>query len=843
MDRKFLIIFIATLSIFLFTCDRLTKSEAEKDKTKITGNIFSKSNLNHIKNANINILNEVEETTSDSSGKFTIYFDTEESEEVRILISKSSYISDTIKTTIVPNQTNNIGDIHLREKRDPVLLKGTITDNQTDKPINEAKISLSNYPDKYTKSSTNGDFTIKIHLQTPTQLQINISKYQYTSKEINLDQVLPQDTINLKQIPISPPSTDKLSALLVQGNVVDTSSQEGIGGIRISLQSADSLFFPRKTTTTKSAGTFQFEEFKINRDRELKLSLSGQGYKDKSKIISLTPENNKSLSINLEKIEEYQDLVGIEGSVEDQFGNNLKNVQVSIQEYPSMNTVTNASGEFSFNDSLSVTKTKLLHFVLNKDSYFKTVETKRVSPDLNSINLSNMVIDKRLPVGIEYEGHSPKTVRVKEAGGEESTGLSFEVEDKLGEPYDISGITNVSFDFEGTTLGATLSADSTETDENGIANVELRSGRRAGVVKIIASLHYKYKGEIIDQQTKPINLTIHGGYPVIENFNVGPEQKNIPGLKFLGETDKITAYAGDKWSNAVKEGTAIWFSTEWSKKPDSETESIEPIGLEPELGFIMKTDETGLTNNFGEATATLKSSPPSPSEIDGISPPGEALYTIYAHTRDSSGKEIVDSTTVLFTGSTQISFLPPDTYINPNTGSYYFTPLGDTVSINYNGVFYTDTSHVSLNDSTYKVVPSNGIEYPTSQTITFFVTDQYNNPLTPGTQLNTKVGDEGALSVSTDFPGDGLADTKVPGEDPLTPSEGKYRSPSDRYHTFHITIGTPHIDELNEQRFTGGTSVKINVTGPNGNASTQIPVQVGKRYESWIPSTLGTYNK
>lgn len=757
--------------------------------------------------------------TTDEQGKFNFSLEINQSRTFQLYFEKEYFVTDTVTVSVNPEENKNLDKIYLDYVYKQAEISGKVVDEKTGKALNNAKI-IDQESKQYTSTDKEGNFNLALQINTPQSISLMISKDPYNTLNKTLDLVTPEEEINLGNLSLTPP---EMSPITINGWILDSLSNNPISNAKITIEQ-----YPILSAQSDAEGKFSLtiEEPKTSPDTlDIKITPQSNVYNEVTlnNIIVASGDSRTLETIRLTKNVEYQDLIGIKGSVQDQFGYSINNAQVSIEEYPDFNAITDENGDFVFADSLSITETKLLHFSVNKSTYFAAEVTKKVTPSDVEVNLGNIVIDKRLPAGIEFEGYTPKTIRVADAGGEESTNLTFQVEDKLGNPFDIAGEAKVYFAFDGNTgmgeNGATLSSDSTETDDEGKAFVELRSGKRAGLVKIRAYIDYKYKGENIYEQTRPVVLTIHGGFPVPERFNVYPAQRNIHGFVEAGLEDLITAYAGDLWGNAVKEETAIWFTTDWSKKPDYET-----AGVEPELGYIMTTEETGLTDNSGRATATLISAPPNPSEYDAINPPVEGLYTIYAHTKDSLGNEIIDSTTVLFSSDSKIEFVNEDW----------------PVEISYEGYQYTDTMHVSLSDSTYQVVPVEA-EVPTTADLTFFVTDINNNPLVAGTQLTTKLGDNGALSVATNFPEDGLADTKLTGELPLTPAR---EHAVDKYTNFNISIGTPHIDEVNEQPFYGGTSVEINITSPNGNLSAVIPVRVVHIYKySWIPQVLGTYSK
>jgi len=61
----------------------------------------------------------------------------------------------------------------------------------------------------------------------------------------------------------------------------------------------------------------------------------------------------------------------------------------------------------------------------------------------------------------------------------------------------------------------------------------------------------------------PIRMAIYGGLPDNEHFSVALEKVNIAGQVRFGLIDHVTAFVGDKFSNPVAPGTAVYFSSDY----------------------------------------------------------------------------------------------------------------------------------------------------------------------------------------------------------------------------------------------------------------------------------------
>jgi len=118
---------------------------------------------------------------------------------------------------------------------------------------------------------------------------------------------------------------------------------------------------------------------------------------------------------------------------------------------------------------------------------------------------------------------------------------------------------------------------------------------------------------------------INGGFPDAVHFSLGASPHNIAGLDINGNTSTITAIVGDKYGNPVPKGTAVYFTTD--------------------IGIV--NTSTGFTDDNGFASATLFSANPRQLANSGYG-------YVKAATIDDSGRTILDSTRVLFSGNPDI---------------------------------------------------------------------------------------------------------------------------------------------------------------------------------------------
>ncbi|MBI2944354.1 MAG: hypothetical protein HYY25_09140 [Candidatus Wallbacteria bacterium] len=99
---------------------------------------------------------------------------------------------------------------------------------------------------------------------------------------------------------------------------------------------------------------------------------------------------------------------------------------------------------------------------------------------------------------------------------------------------------------------------------NGRATTALRSGIRAGTVRIIAFIDNVIRNGQPDPgepRSEPITISISGGLPSGQNLSIVPRVLNISGLIWYGLTDMVTAFLADQFNNPVIAGTRVSFQS------------------------------------------------------------------------------------------------------------------------------------------------------------------------------------------------------------------------------------------------------------------------------------------
>lgn len=221
------------------------------------------------------------------------------------------------------------------------------------------------------------------------------------------------------------------------------------------------------------------------------------------------------------------------------------------------------------------------------------------------------------------------SIGVRESGSEEQASLTFQLADSLGRPVILDETVDVNFRFGAQPGGGEfISPTRAQTDNNGVVTMTISAGTRAGIIQIVAEA--SIDGNVIRSQ--PVAVSVHGGMPDQAHFSLGPAVRNFPGLLAFGLTNSMSVIVGDKYSNPVRVGTAVYFSS---------THGV--------VGGSTLTDDTG------QGSVNLLSANPLPA--DGIA-------HITARTADDQQNEVFATTPVVFSGAPVMSVTPSSARVN-----------------------------------------------------------------------------------------------------------------------------------------------------------------------------------
>ena len=351
---------------------------------------------------------------------------------------------------------------------------------------------------------------------------------------------------------------------------------------------------------------------------------------------------------------------------------------------------TGADGKYSLSIELPDTISRTVKLVISKTGFANdsllslTIKNDRVT-SVADIKLGRIVSsgegsgDATNIVLLEV---TSSKVFVKGSGGQATAKMTFEVRDDQGIPVDTQHKVTVNFTIKGALNGGeVLNPASKETDANGRVAVTITSGTKAGAVQVMAQI----KGTTIT--AAPVPIAIHGGLPDQSHFSIAFEKLNFAGWIYLGLTNRITAYVGDKYSNPVPPGTVVQFRSS---------------------GGII--EGSAVTDALGRGTVILTSASPQPQGVPGYAPPFNepGFARIIAETVDETGAKITTEGPMLFSGRTM-----PIEVTSPQPIPFNIAPFS-------------------------------------SQTFNYKVKDQNSNPLVAGTTINVTT-DNGKLVGDTNI--------------------------------------------------------------------------------------------
>ncbi len=335
--------------------------------------------------------------------------------------------------------------------------------------------------------------------------------------------------------------------------------------------------------------------------------------------------------------------------------------------------LTDSDGKFNL--ALTLSKGGDLNLIAFKEGYipdtihvFAVIDQTINVPTIRLKASSVIPATSGSPASIDLFSQSANSVGVKETGAVESATFIFQVKDSSGYPINSDSAVDVSFEFGGTAGGGEyLFPTHDKTNADGKVSVTLNSGTKAGVIQLIAK--FTWKNKVI--QSKPIPFTIYSGFPVQERFAVASDKLNYPYLGVLNKEISFVALLGDKYSNPVRENTAVYFST---------TSGV--------IGRFVYTDD------LGRAKSTLATfgNPNLPN--DGSSPYwGPGFFKVTAKTITETADTISTYTIRLLSGDPVLSNLNPTSFALDNGGSQTFTfsitdvngnPISSDNSISFN---------------------------------------------------------------------------------------------------------------------------------------------------------------
>ncbi len=238
---------------------------------------------------------------------------------------------------------------------------------------------------------------------------------------------------------------------------------------------------------------------------------------------------------------------------------------------------------------------------------------------------------------IEISGKHDTHLYIQSSGLKEATFLNFAVTDDKGVLVDEDHKVTVHFSILNGPGGGEYLYPETMDTQGGYAYTVLNSGILAGAVQIDAWADVD--GKTI--RTMPVRIAIYGGLPDADHFSLAMEKVNIAGRVHFGIIDKVTAFVGDKFSNPVAPGTAVYFSSDY--------------------GIV---EGSAVTDIMGRAVVRFMSADPLPPTDHSF-----ATVTAVTYSDTLGSKTITTQNDILLSAITKSIFVSPTTFTYNNTNT------------------------------------------------------------------------------------------------------------------------------------------------------------------------------
>ncbi len=423
------------------------------------------------------------------------------------------------------------------------------------------------------------------------------------------------------------------------------------------------------SVVTAKEGTFRLTTDLVDRDSlQVVFTVFKTGYRTKRFTFTIFKGLTTDLGDVLLAVDKASTVTQVFGRVfDDQSKLPITNARVTLVSNLRTDSVfTSFSGDYSFSIDLQGLPSLQGFLKVDKNGYksqsatFSAEAGKMFSQDFYIVRDTTTAIRDTSATSlyarsIAFMSMTAREISVYGVGGTESTILTWEVRDSLGFPIDLDHRDTVEFLLIGTPVsgGAYVTPERSMTNASGRVATTVNSGTVSGELQFVASLRRDADGVVI--RSTPIIIVVNAGLPDQSHFTLGAERYNFPAYDWLGRRDIISALVGDKYTNPVKMGTAVYFNSTG--------------GVIEAAGF---TDQYGFTKTRDGDNIILFSGNPRPS--DPILGPGFAH--IAAMTRGEDGVLVTDTIVILFSATSMIRDVSADTFSVPRGGAserIYFT--------------------------------------------------------------------------------------------------------------------------------------------------------------------------
>ena len=540
-------------------------------------------------------------------------------------------------------------------------IQGTVYDVSTNDVISNAAVYLATSvrtDSMYTGTDGKYRFEVDLSKVQNTNATITVRKPGFVSKSIGVS--VAADTLVDVGLGI-----DVSTLAIIQGTLRDSASTYPLRNATVLINLPGFV----DSVVTLKEGTFRLIADLVDRDSlTVKVTAYKAGYQTKQLTFMVYKGRSKDLGDVFLSIDKASTVTQIYGKVFDvQSRLPLTNAMVTLASNLRTDSIqTSFAGDYSFSIDLQGLPSLQGLLKVTKNGYksqsapFSADAGKSFAQDFNLLRDTTTAIrdtsmSSLYAHSIAFVSMSAREIAVYGVGGTESSILTWEVRDSLGFPIDIDHRDTVEFQLIGNPVsgGAYVSPARALSNASGRVATTVNSGTVSGELQFVASLRRETDGVVI--RSTPIIIVVNAGLPDQNHFTLGAARYNFPAYDWLGREDIISVLVGDKYTNPVKMGTAVYFNSTG--------------GVIEAAGF---TDQYGFTKTRDGDPIILFSGNPRPS--DPILGPGFAH--IAAMTRGENGVYISDTILILFSATSMIHEVSADTFSVPRGGEserIYFT--------------------------------------------------------------------------------------------------------------------------------------------------------------------------
>lgn len=627
-----------------------------------------------------------EPVRTDAEGNYTLVIGADADGEVDVEASLNGYTASRTVTMLL-DETVEVALLVLPypEVVGSVTLAGQVVD-ESGAPVAGASVEVPSTPNTTsgtaaaTQTDAQGRYELTVGMRTGGDLTVKASKDGFTGEHTltafpNTDRTVPTLVLSA--------SEGEGGTVSLTGRVVDRDGVP-VADARVSVApTPETTSTTPVTTRTDEEGHYELT-VGLRTGTDLTVSADRDGYEASATVTVFAGDTRSVPELVLPfSSSEPGSYATLEGQVVNRNGDPVADARVHVpaDELVTVEDATartDAEGAYALpviidsNTELTVTATKDGYEASTTVTVFAG-DTRQV-PTLVLPFPDETTPEPGVPTNIQLVSVTPSVIGIVGSGAPEVARITFQLTDSTGTPVTLGSGAAVRFRLGQSPSGVFVAPQEMETNSEGKVTANLSSGTQAGTVQVVAEA--TVGGETIFSH--PVTVVIHGGMPDLEHFSIGPAQFNFPGLRRYGVSDEISVIVGDRYSNPVKEGTAVYFETTH--------------------GVI---EGSAFTDEMGHGAVTLTSANPLPS--DGIA-------VITASTANDNEERIARQTPVVFSGV-------PNVVVSPTTASLYETysvsltdengnPLapGTTVSVQADGtkVKATGNVNVTLDDTAFR---------------------------------------------------------------------------------------------------------------------------------------------